>query len=94
MKFSKHTPACPDAARNDMHVILPFANLDAQTIHDAYCSVQCQDYPTNKVTIYVYQDGDNANKSLANLRQQQHTGIETTGEDFGHDDEYRHGTSV
>ncbi|CAB9497318.1 Glycosyl transferase [Seminavis robusta] len=55
--FSKHTPACPDAARHDMHVVLPFANLDANTIHDAYCSVQCQDYPSDKVTIYVYQDG-------------------------------------
>jgi glycosyltransferase involved in cell wall biosynthesis len=64
IKFSKHTPACPDAARNDMHVILPFGNLDSQTIHDAYCSVKCQDYPTSKVNIYVYQDGDNDNKSL------------------------------
>jgi hypothetical protein len=64
IKFSKHTPACPGGARNDMHIILPFSNLDSQTIHDAYCSVKCQDYPTSKVTIYVYQDGDNANKSL------------------------------
>jgi glycosyltransferase involved in cell wall biosynthesis len=63
IKFSKHTPACPDGARNDMHIILPFSNVDSQTIHDAYCSVKCQDYPTSKVTIYLYQDGDDDNES-------------------------------
>ena len=66
LKFSKHSPACPDAARHHMHVILPFANLELETIQAAYCSVQCQDYPPDRMTIYLYEDGsDNSNNEAS-----------------------------
>lgn len=57
MGFSKQRPACPLAARHRMHIILPFANLDVETARAAYCSVQCQNYPTSHVSIYLYEDG-------------------------------------
>lgn len=60
LKFSKHRPACPGGARHHMHVLLPFANLDVETARAAYCSVQCQNYPTSDVTIYLYEDGPSA----------------------------------
>jgi len=58
--FSKQRPACPNAARHHMHVLLPFANLDLETIKASYCSVQCQNYARDDLTIYLYQDGSNS----------------------------------
>lgn len=64
MRLSKHRPACPDAARNHMHVLIPFANLPVESVRAAYCSVACQNYPSDKRTIYLYDDGSDISATI------------------------------
>mmetsp|Transcript_38122 Transcript_38122/g.92729 ORF Transcript_38122/g.92729 Transcript_38122/m.92729 type:complete len:799 (-) Transcript_38122:70-2466(-) len=64
---AKHNPVCPDAARNHMHVVIPFYNLDKATLRAAVDSARNQTYPSNKYTIWLYDDasdGEGAEETL------------------------------
>ena len=56
-RLSKHRPACPQAARHHLHIVIPFSGISLTTLQAALCSVQCQDYPSHKMSVYVYEDG-------------------------------------
>lgn len=55
--LSKQRPLCPNAARNNMHVVIPYHNSDLEAVQKTACSVVCQDYPPEKISIYLYEDG-------------------------------------
>mmetsp|Transcript_38120 Transcript_38120/g.92712 ORF Transcript_38120/g.92712 Transcript_38120/m.92712 type:complete len:739 (-) Transcript_38120:1358-3574(-) len=67
--FWKHNPVCPDAARNHMHVVIPFYNLDKATLRAAVDSVRNQTYPSNKYTIWLYDDASDDEGAEETLRE-------------------------
>ena len=64
-KFSKHHPICPSAALNHIHVVIPFYNLDEETVRNAIESVSAQEYPRDRLTIWVYDDASDSNTTSA-----------------------------
>jgi cellulose synthase/poly-beta-1,6-N-acetylglucosamine synthase-like glycosyltransferase len=66
-KFSSDNPVCPSAARNRMHVAIPMYNLDESTLKEAITSVKTQNYPREKVTVWLYDDGSTRHDSMQTL---------------------------
>ncbi|CAB9512856.1 expressed unknown protein [Seminavis robusta] len=54
--LSKQRPLCPQAVRNKLWVVLPFHHIKDQDISSLVCSVACQDYPPDKVSLLLYDD--------------------------------------
>jgi hypothetical protein len=66
-KFSSDNPVCPSAAHNRMHVAIPMYNLDESTLKEAITSVKTQNYPREKVTVWLYDDGSTRHDSMQTL---------------------------
>lgn len=54
--FSRRSPICPFSAYTHFHIAIPFYNLDEVTLTSAIKSVTGQQYPKEKITIWVYDD--------------------------------------
>ncbi|CAB9517021.1 expressed unknown protein [Seminavis robusta] len=55
--LSKQRPLCPRAAKHTMHVVMPFHDLEPAVLESTVCSIACQDYPPEKMSILLYDDG-------------------------------------
>ena len=89
--FSKTNPICPSAAYNHIHIAIPFYNLDTSTLKNAIQSIQQQEYPSDRVTIWVYDDASDLPTSMATLQQVCHSEIldfQPPIEKRWYDDEY------
>jgi len=54
--FSSANPICPFSAYNHFHIAIPLYNLDENTLKESVQSVRGQDYPKEKITIWIYDD--------------------------------------
>ena len=58
--LSAQRPLCPRAVRHDMYVVIPFYNTQQKDLRRSVCSVACQDYPADKISILLYDDGSSS----------------------------------
>jgi len=65
--FSKFRPICPDSARNFVHVVIPFYNLEESVITNAVNSAVNQRYPNNLLHIWPYDDGSSDSLDLNDI---------------------------
>ena len=54
--FSKSNPLCESAAYNHIHVMIPFYNLPRDVINGAVFSVLGQDYQSDRLSTWLYDD--------------------------------------
>jgi len=64
--FSKSNPVCESAAINHIHVMVPFYNLSHKVIQNAVASVLGQDYHSDRLTVWLYDDASDDTSAIAN----------------------------
>ena len=65
--FSKNNPVCESAANNHIHVMIPFYNLSSNIVKGAVASALGQDYPGNRLSVWLYDDASDDPSTIANV---------------------------
>ena len=62
--LSKQRPLCPNAAKHHIRIVVPVGPTSGETgegwLRKTMCSIACQDYPPDKVSVLFYSDGSSS----------------------------------
>jgi hypothetical protein len=65
--LSKQRPLCPQAARHKVAIVVPFYQLNKEELEQSLCSVACQDYPPEKMSLLLFDDNSEDNTVLESV---------------------------
>ena len=65
--FSKSNPVCESAANNHIHVMIPFYNLSPDVVKGAVASALGQDYPGDRLTVWLYDDASDDPSTITSV---------------------------